>query len=62
MVEVSVSFGFEDFICFLVYFSISFGVFNLLLVLVFDGGYIVYYIIELIWGKLLFDEVQGFGF
>src|SRR5690554_8224348 len=46
--EASVSSGFEDFIRFLAYLSVSPGVLNLLLVPVLDGGHIVYYTIEAI--------------
>jgi len=59
--EASVSSGFEDFIRFLAYLSISLGVLNLLPVPVLDGGHIVYYTIELIRGKPLSDEAQGLG-
>ncbi len=59
--EASVSSGFEDFIRFLAYLSISLGVLNLLPVPVLDGGHIVYYTIEAIRGKPLSDEAQALG-
>jgi len=59
--DASVRSGFEDFVRFLAYLSISLGVLNLLPVPVLDGGHIVYYTIEAIRGKPLSDEVQAFG-
>ncbi|WP_375171202.1 RIP metalloprotease RseP [Marinobacter sp.] len=59
--EASVSSGFEDFIRFLAYLSISLGILNLLPVPVLDGGHIVYYTIEAIRGKPLSDEAQALG-
>ena len=59
--DASVRSGFEDFIRFLAYLSISLGVLNLLPVPVLDGGHIVYYTIEAIRGKPLSEEVQGLG-
>ncbi|AOY88212.1 RIP metalloprotease RseP [Marinobacter salinus] len=59
--EASVSSGFEDFVRFLAYLSISLGVLNLLPVPVLDGGHIVYYAIEAIRGKPLSDEAQALG-
>jgi regulator of sigma E protease len=59
--EASVSSGFEDFVRFLAYLSVSLGVLNLLPVPVLDGGHIVYYTIEAIRGKPLSEQVQAFG-
>jgi regulator of sigma E protease len=59
--EASVSSGFEDFIRFLAYLSVSLGVLNLLPVPVLDGGHIVYYTIEAIRRKPLSEEVQAMG-
>lgn len=59
--EASVSSGFEDFIRFLAYLSVSLGVLNLLPVPVLDGGHIVYYTIEAIRGKPLSEQAQAFG-
>ncbi|MBW0149111.1 RIP metalloprotease RseP [Marinobacter arenosus] len=59
--EASVSSGFEDFVRFLAYLSISLGVLNLLPVPVLDGGHIVYYTIEAIRGKPLSEEAQALG-
>ncbi|GHC28755.1 putative zinc metalloprotease [Kushneria pakistanensis] len=53
--------GFETFISFLAYLSISLGVLNLLPVPVLDGGHLVYYIIELVRGRPVSDRVQAFG-
>ncbi|WP_303290800.1 RIP metalloprotease RseP [Marinobacter sp. SS5-14b] len=59
--EASVSSGFEDFVRFLAYLSVSLGVLNLLPVPVLDGGHIVYYTIEAIRRKPLSERVQEFG-
>jgi regulator of sigma E protease len=59
--EASVSSGFEDFIRFLAYLSVSLGVLNLLPVPVLDGGHIVYYTIEAIRRKPLSEQVQAAG-
>lgn len=59
--EASVSSGFEDFIRFLAYLSVSLGVLNLLPVPVLDGGHIVYYTIEAIRRKPLSEQVQELG-
>jgi regulator of sigma E protease len=59
--EASVSSGFEDFIRFLAYLSVSLGVLNLLPVPVLDGGHIVYYTIEAIRRKPLSEQVQALG-
>ncbi|SHK82724.1 site-2 protease. Metallo peptidase. MEROPS family M50B [Marinobacter antarcticus] len=59
--EASVSSGFEGFVRFLAYLSVSLGILNLLPVPVLDGGHIVYYTIEAIRKKPLSDEVQALG-
>ncbi len=59
--EASVSSGFEDFIRFLAYLSVSLGVLNLLPVPVLDGGHIVYYTIEAIRRKPLSEQAQALG-
>ncbi len=59
--EASVSSGFEDFIRFLAYLSVSLGILNLLPIPVLDGGHIVYYTIEAIRRKPLSEQVQAFG-
>lgn len=59
--EASVSSGFEDFVRFLAYLSVSLGVLNLLPVPVLDGGHIVYYTIEAIRKKPVSEQVQAFG-
>lgn len=59
--EASVSSGFEDFIRFLAYLSVSLGVLNLLPVPVLDGGHILYYTIEAIRRKPLSEQAQAFG-
>ncbi|TVP54987.1 MAG: RIP metalloprotease RseP [Halomonadaceae bacterium] len=57
--ESSVSSGFEDFIRFLAYLSISLGILNLLPIPILDGGHIVFYVIEWVRGKPLSDWAQG---
>ncbi|MDC0664208.1 RIP metalloprotease RseP [Marinobacter sp. SS21] len=59
--EASVSSGFEDFIRFLAYLSVSLGVLNLLPIPVLDGGHIVFYAIEVIRRKPLSEQAQAFG-
>lgn len=59
--EASVSSGFEDFVRFLAYLSVSLGVLNLLPVPVLDGGHIVYYTIEAIRRKPLSEHAQALG-
>jgi regulator of sigma E protease len=59
--EASVSSGFEDFVRFLAYLSVSLGILNLLPVPVLDGGHILYYSIEGIRGKPVSDAVQALG-
>jgi len=59
--EASVSSGFEDFIRFLAYLSVSLGVLNLLPIPVLDGGHIVYYTIEAIRRKPVSEQVQALG-
>ncbi|MGO2135245.1 MAG: RIP metalloprotease RseP [Marinobacter sp.] len=59
--EASVTSGFEDFVRFLAYLSVSLGILNLLPVPVLDGGHIVYYTIEAIRKKPLSDGVQALG-
>ncbi len=59
--EASVSSGFEDFVRFLAYLSVSLGVLNLLPVPVLDGGHIVYYTIEAIRRKPVSEQVQALG-
>lgn len=59
--EQSVSSGFEDFIRFLAYLSVSLGVLNLLPIPVLDGGHIVFYTIEAIRRKPVSEQVQALG-
>jgi regulator of sigma E protease len=59
--EASVSSGFEDFVRFLAYLSVSLGVLNLLPVPVLDGGHILYYTIEAVRRKPVSEQVQAVG-
>ncbi|SIS45847.1 sigma E protease regulator RseP [Neptunomonas antarctica] len=54
--------GFEPFISFLAYLSISLGVLNLLPIPVLDGGHLLFYGIELVRGKPVSERVQVIGF
>ena len=59
--EASVSSGFEDFVRFLAYLSVSLGILNLLPIPVLDGGHILYYTIEAIRRRPLSEQIQAFG-
>lgn len=59
--EASVSSGFEDFVRFLAYLSVSLGILNLLPIPVLDGGHIVYYAIEAVRRRPLSEQVQALG-
>lgn len=59
--EASASSGFEDFVRFLAYLSVSLGVLNLLPVPVLDGGHIVYYAIEAVRRKPVSEAAQAVG-
>lgn len=58
----SVEGGFEAFLAFLAYLSISLGVLNLLPIPVLDGGHLLFYIIEAIKGSPVPEKVQMIGF
>lgn len=51
----SVWFGLLVFLLFFVFVSISFGVLNLLLIFVLDGGYLLYYVVEVVIGKVVLE-------
>ena len=53
--------GFEAYISFLAYLSISLGVLNLLPIPMLDGGHLFYYCIEAIKGKPVSERIQQFG-
>ncbi|MGC3872721.1 sigma E protease regulator RseP [Halomonas sp. GXIMD04776] len=53
--------GFESFISFMAYLSISLGVLNLLPIPVLDGGHLLYYLIEAVRGRPVSEEVQAVG-
>lgn len=59
--EASVSSGFESFIQFLAYLSVSLGVLNLLPIPILDGGHILYYSVEAIRRKPLSERTQALG-
>lgn len=53
--------GFEAFVSFLAYLSISLGVLNLLPIPMLDGGHLLYYLVEAVRGKPVTEEVQLWG-
>lgn len=55
----SASIGFTAFLYFLAVVSISLGVLNLLPVPMLDGGHLMYYVVEIIRGRPLSDNVQS---
>jgi len=57
--ETTVSSGFEDFMRFLAYLSISLGIINLLPIPILDGGHIIFYALEWLRGKPLSERAQG---
>ena len=57
--ETTVTSGFESFMRFLAYLSISLGIINLLPIPILDGGHIIFYAWEWIQGKPLPEAVQA---
>ena len=53
--------GFESYLSFLAYLSISLGVLNLLPIPMLDGGHLFYYAIEVIRRKPVSERLQGIG-
>lgn len=53
--------GLVSFVSFLAYLSISLGILNLLPIPMLDGGHLMYYMVELIRGKPVSEQVQMFG-
>lgn len=53
--------GLESFVGFLALLSVSLGVLNLLPIPVLDGGHIVFCVIEMLKGKPLSEQAQGFA-
>ena len=53
--------GLETFISFLAYLSISLGILNLLPIPMLDGGHLMYYMVELIRGKPVSEQIQMLG-
>jgi regulator of sigma E protease len=54
--------GFDNFIRFIAILSIMLGVMNLLPIPVLDGGHLVYYLIEVVKGSPVSDQVQLVGY
>ncbi len=57
----SVDQGFQAFLSFLAYLSISLGIINILPIPVLDGGHLMYYLVELVRGKPVSERVQMLG-
>ncbi|MFY0989378.1 RIP metalloprotease RseP [Halomonas sp. C05BenzN] len=53
--------GLESFVSFLAYLSISLGVLNLLPIPVLDGGHLLYYLVEVVRGRPVSEQVQAIG-
>ena len=54
--------GFESFIGFIALLSISLGIINLMPVPMLDGGHLLYYLVELVTGKALPENIQNYGY
>jgi len=54
--------GVEAFVAFLALLSVSLGVLNLLPIPVLDGGHLMYYTVELFWGRPVPEKVQMLGY
>lgn len=54
--------GFEEFVNFLAYLSVSLGVLNLLPIPVLDGGHLVYYLVEAVRRKPVSEHIQALGY
>ena len=57
----SAEMGWQTFISFMALMSVSLGILNLLPIPMLDGGHLVYYIIELIRGKPVSEQIQLVG-
>ena len=58
----SAGYGFVYFLGFLALISINLGIINLLPLPVLDGGHLLYYLIELVTGKAVPENIQEIGF
>lgn len=54
-------FGWEPFLSFVAYLSISLGVLNLLPIPVLDGGHLMYYAMEIIKGRPVSEKIRALG-
>jgi regulator of sigma E protease len=57
----SAEMGWETFISFMALMSVSLGILNLLPIPMLDGGHLVYYVVELIRGKPVSEQIQLVG-
>lgn len=56
-VGMIVEFGVVYYLLFFVFISVNLGIINLFLLFVFDGGYLLFFVIEKIKGGLVFEWV-----
>ena len=54
--------GWQTFLAFMAMMSVSLAIFNLLPVPMLDGGHLMYYVIEMIRGKPVSEQIQMLGF
>ena len=55
------SYGPEAFFSFMAYLSISLGILNLLPIPVLDGGHLLYYLVEMVKGSPVSEQIQSMG-
>ncbi|MEN8824156.1 MAG: RIP metalloprotease RseP, partial [Glaciecola sp.] len=58
----SASYGLVYFLSFLALISVNLGIINLFPLPMLDGGHLMYYLVEMVTGKPVSDEVQEIGF
>lgn len=62
MAGQTVEMGWKTFFAFMAMMSVSLGILNLLPIPMLDGGHLVYYIVEMIRGKAVSEQIQLLGF
>jgi regulator of sigma E protease len=58
----SASYGLVYFLSFLALISVNLGIINLFPLPMLDGGHLMYYLVEMVTGKPVSEEVQEIGF
>jgi regulator of sigma E protease len=58
----SAQYGLTAYLGFLAFLSVSLGILNLLPIPVLDGGHLMYYIVEVIKGSPVSENIQMIGF